>query len=193
MGKTVLLDHAVRSAADGFRLTRVEGVESEMELAYAGLHRLLLPLLSGLGGLPDPQRRALQSAFGLAATGAPDRFLVGLATLSLICDAARSGPLLCVIDDAQWLDRESLETMAIAARRLDADRVAMIFAGRDLPSIDTPLAGLDEIRVRGLEEHDAARARSERPLGDVGRLRRQADRRGDRPGHRSPSSSCPGS
>ena len=81
---------------------------------------------------------------------------MGLATLSLICDAARNAPLLCVIDDAQWLDRESLETMAIAARRLDADRVAMIFAGRDIPSIDTPLGGLDEIWVRGLEAHDAA-------------------------------------
>ena len=129
MGKTVLLDHAVRSASEDFRLAKVEGVESEMELAYAGLHRMLLPLLGGLDGLPDPQRRALQSAFGHAATGAPDRFLIGLATLSLICDAARDRPLLCVIDDAQWLDRESLETMAIAARRLDADPVAMLFAG----------------------------------------------------------------
>ncbi len=180
MGKTVLLDHAVRSAADGFRLARVEGVESEMELAYAGLHRMLLPLLAGLDGLPDPQRRALQSAFGLAATGAPDRFLIGLATLSLICDAARHRPLLCVIDDAQWLDRESLETMAIAARRLDADPVAMLFAGETSPSIDTPLGGLDEIRVRGLEHHDAAElVRSVLPA-TLDDCRRQPDRRGDR-------------
>jgi DNA-binding CsgD family transcriptional regulator len=156
MGKTALLDHAVRSAAEGFRLTRVEGVESETELAYAGLHRLLVPLLAGLDDLADPQRRALQSAFGLAAAGAPDRFLVGLATLSLICDGARQGPLLCVIDDAQWLDRESLEAMAIAARRLDADPVAMLFAGRDTSSIDVPLEGLREIRVRGLDPQDAA-------------------------------------
>lgn len=155
MGKTVLLDHAVRSAA-GFHVTRVEGVQSEMELAYAGLHRLLVPLFGGLDALPDPQRRALQSAFGLAATDPPDRFLVGLATLSLICDAARRGPLLCVIDDAQWLDLESLETMAIAARRLDADPVAMVFAGRDTPSLDTPLGGLTEMRVRGLADDDAA-------------------------------------
>ena len=157
MGKTVLLDHAVRAAAGGFQVTRIEGVESEMELPYAGLHRLLLPMLGGLDDLADPQRRALQSAFGLAATGAPDRFLVGLATLSLICDAARTGPLLCVIDDAQWIDRESLETMAIAARRLDADPVAMLFAGRDSPSIEMPLGGLNEIWVVRLEQHDAAR------------------------------------
>jgi DNA-binding CsgD family transcriptional regulator len=156
IGKTVLLNHAVRSAAHGFKLARVEGVESEMECAYAGLHRLLVPLQAGLAGLAGPQRRALEAAFGLAATGAPDRFLVGLATLSLICNAAREGPLLCVIDDAQWLDRESLESLAITARRLDADPVAMLFAGRDISGIDASLAGLNEIWVLGLEQHDAA-------------------------------------
>src|SRR3984893_5345896 len=106
VGKTALLEDAIASAA-GVRIARVAGIESEMELAYAALQQLCAPMLDGLDRLPDPQREALGVVFGLRAGEAPDRFLVGLAALSLLADAAAKQPLVCVIDDAQWLDRAS--------------------------------------------------------------------------------------
>ena len=115
IGKTALLDYAAASAA-GLRVLRATGVEPEMELAFAGLHQLCGPMLSRLGRLPDPQRAALETAFGLAAGPAPDRFLVGLAVLNLLSQLAAEGPLLCVVDDAQWLDQPSAQALAFAAR-----------------------------------------------------------------------------
>ena len=116
VGKTALLEYAVESAA-GLGVARVAGVESEMELAFAALQQLCAPMLDKLAGLPDPQRAALGVAFGLNAGAAPDRFLVGLAVLSLLSGAAEQQPLLCVIDDAQWLDRASAQALTFVARR----------------------------------------------------------------------------
>src|SRR6266851_3685898 len=117
VGKTSLLGYAVDSAA-GFRVVHLAGVESELELGFAGLHRLLVSFPSALAGLPLRQREALGSAFGLIEGTAADRFAVGLAALSLLADAAAAtSPLLCVVDDAQWLDQESLEVLAMAPRR----------------------------------------------------------------------------
>ena len=129
-GKTALLEYAIGSAA-GLRVTRVAGVESEMELAFAALQQLCAPMLDKLEGLPDPQRDALGVAFGLNIGAAPDRFLVGLAALSLLSEAAGQQPLLCVIDDAQWLDRASAQALAFVARRLLAEPVALVFATRE--------------------------------------------------------------
>ena len=130
VGKTALLDWAVGSAA-GLRVVRVAGVESEMELAFAALQQLCAPMLDKLEGLPDPQRAALGVAFGLTAGAAPDRFLVGLAVLSLVSEVAERQPLLCVVDDAQWLDRASALVLGFVARRLLADPVALVFAARE--------------------------------------------------------------
>jgi DNA-binding CsgD family transcriptional regulator len=151
VGKTALLDWAIGSAA-GLRVARVAGVESEMELAFAALQQLCAPMLDRLGGLPDPQRDALGVAFGLSTGAAPDRFLVGLATLSLLSEVAEQQPLLCVIDDAQWLDRASAQALAFVARRLLAERVALVFATRE-PAED--FRGLPELLVGGLDESDA--------------------------------------
>src|SRR3954453_13530466 len=129
VGKTALLDY-VAANASGFRITRVAGVESEMELAFAGLHQLCAPMLDGLDGLPGPQRDALRVAFGLQA-GAPNRFLVALAVLSLLAESAESEPLVCLVDDVQWLDGASVQALAFVARRLLAERIAMLFAVRD--------------------------------------------------------------
>jgi DNA-binding CsgD family transcriptional regulator len=151
VGKTALLDWAVESAA-GLRVARVAGVESEMELAFAALQLLCAPMLDRLGGLPGPQRAALGVAFGLSAGAAPDRFLVGLAALSLLSAAAERQPLLCVVDDAQWLDRASAQVLAFVARRLLADPVALVFAARE-PGEE--LRGLPGLVVGGLREADA--------------------------------------
>src|SRR5215831_21065357 len=121
IGKTALLEWAAGRAGD-MRLTRVAGVQAEMGMGYAGLHQLLVPFLGGLAGLPGPQRQALGSAFGLADAPAPDRFLVGLAALTLLTDAAAAArPVLCLVDDAQWLDQVSVEVLGFVARRLYAD------------------------------------------------------------------------
>src|SRR3954467_6315587 len=130
IGKTALLEYLVRSASD-LTVLRAVGVESEMELAYAGLHQLCAPLLDRLDTLPAPQRQALEIAYGLSAGGAPDRFLVGLAVLSLLSEAADERPIVCLVDDAQWLDRASALTLAFVARRLLAERVAVVFAARE--------------------------------------------------------------
>src|SRR5271163_4070238 len=151
VGKTALLDWAVGSAA-GLRVVRVAGVESEMELAYAALQQLCAPMLDQLGGLPDPQRAALGVAFGLTARAAPDRFLVGLAALSLLSEVAEQQPLLCVVDDAQWLDRASAQALGFVARRLLAEPVALVVAARE-PGEE--FRGLPELAVGGLREGDA--------------------------------------
>src|SRR6516165_1327769 len=130
VGKTALLEDAIASAA-GMRVARVAGVESEMELAYAALQQLCAPMLEGLERLPDPQRQALSVVFGLRAGEAPDRFLVGLAALSLLAEAAQKQPLLCVIDDAQWLDRASAQALGFVARRLLAEPAALVVAARE--------------------------------------------------------------
>ena len=151
IGKTALLEYAIESAA-GLRVVRVAGVESEMELAFAALQQLCAPMLDNLEGLPDPQRAALGVAFGLETGAAPDRFLVGLAALSLLSEAAERQPLLCVIDDAQWLDRASALVLAFVARRLLAEPVALVFATRE-PGEE--FRGLPERVVGGLREGDA--------------------------------------
>jgi DNA-binding CsgD family transcriptional regulator len=151
VGKTALLDDAIKSAA-GLRIARVAGVESEMELAFAALHQLCGPMLDRLEHLPGPQRDALGVAFGLRAGEAPNRFLVGLAALSLLAEVAGERPLLCVIDDAQWLDRASAQAIAFVARRLLAEPVALVVAARE-PGEE--FRGLPELLVGGLGDGDA--------------------------------------
>jgi len=152
VGKSALLAYLTQ-AASGCRIARAVGVESEMELAYAGLHALCAPMLGGVDRLPGPQRDALCTAFGLSAGPRPDRFLVGLAVLSLLADAAEQQPMLCVVDDAQWLDRVSAQTLAFVARRLLAERVGIVFARRE--DDERALDGLPELAVAGLRDADA--------------------------------------
>ena len=151
VGKTVLLDYLL-SRAEGCRVARATGVQSEMELAFAGLHQLCAPMLDQAGRLPVPQREALRTALGVSAGPPPDRFLVGLAVLSLLSEVAGERPLICVIDDEQWLDRASAQALGFAARRLAADPVGLVIAARD-PSEE--LAGVPELVVGGLAEGDA--------------------------------------
>jgi len=154
IGKTALLDWTVGQAGD-MQVTRVAGIESEMDLGFAGLHQVLVPFLGEMDRLPAPQRAALHAAFGLVAGAAPDRFLVGLAALTLLTEAAVERPVLCVIDDAQWLDRVSLEVLGLVARRLLADRVAMIFAVRDGDRRTDPIEGLTGLAVGPLPDEAA--------------------------------------
>src|SRR5713101_3845130 len=154
IGKTALLEHMIDAASD-FRVVRALGIESEMKLGFAGLHQLVVPFLPQLNRLPVPQRGALASVFGLAAGPPPDRFQVGLATLTLLADAASEKPLLCVIDDTQWLDVESSEVLAFVARRLYADRIALLFAVREPSERRIALAGLPELNIGGLLTEDA--------------------------------------
>jgi DNA-binding CsgD family transcriptional regulator len=153
VGKSALLDYLVERAAD-CRILRAVGVDAEMELAYAGLHQLCGPLFDRLEPLPAPQRDALATAFGLRAGEAPDRFLVSLAVLSLLGEAAGEQPLICLVDDAQWLDRASAQVLAFVARRLQAESVALVFGLRQ-PSQDDVLNGLPELVVEGLGYDDA--------------------------------------
>jgi tetratricopeptide (TPR) repeat protein len=151
IGKTALLDYAIQSAS-GFRVARAAGVESEMELAFAALHQLCAPMLDRLERLPGPQHDAGGVAFGLSAGNAPDRFLVGLAVLSLLSEVGEERPLLCLVDDAQWLDRASAQALAFVARRLLADSVALVVATRE--PIEE-LTGQPELLVEGLGNGDA--------------------------------------
>jgi DNA-binding CsgD family transcriptional regulator len=153
MGKTALLHHCARQAS-GFRVARIAGVESEMELPFAGLHQLCTPMLDRLGALPEPQQAALHVALGLSSGTASDRFLVGLAALGLLSEAASERPLLCVVDDAQWLDAASGQVLGFVARRLLAESVAIVFAVRD-PSDARELVGLPELALEGLAEEDS--------------------------------------
>lgn len=151
VGKTALLEHLTEQAS-GCKFARAAGVQSEMELPFAGLHQLCAPMLGNLPRLPPPQREALRTAFGMSAGSAPDRFLVGLAVLSLLSDTAEQQPLVCVLDDEQWLDRTSAQVLGFVARRLMAESVALIFAAR-VPSGE--LKGLPDLVVEPLAESDA--------------------------------------
>jgi len=151
VGKTVLLDY-LAGRAHGCRVTRATGVQSEMELAFAGLHQLCAPMLDHLDRIPVPQHDALRTAFGVAAGPAPDRFLVGLGVLSLLSEAAAESPLICVIDDEQWLDRASVQALGFVARRLGAEPVGLVFGARE-PGEE--LAGLPVLEVDGLGDSDA--------------------------------------
>jgi DNA-binding CsgD family transcriptional regulator len=153
IGKTVLLDYLAGQAADaGCRVVRAVGVQWEMELAFAGLHQLCGPMLDHLGRIPVPQHDALRTSFGIAAGPPPDRFLVGLAVLSLLSEVAGDRPLICLVDDEQWLDRASAQALGFTARRLGADPVGLVFAAREP---DPGLARLPELDVGGLQDKDA--------------------------------------
>jgi predicted ATPase len=154
IGKTALLNALVDAAGD-LSAVRLEGVESEMQLGYAALHRLVRPYLYRLEHLPEPQRDALESAFGLTSLAPADRFMVGLAALSLLGDVAKDEPLLIVVDDAQWLDRESVAALVFVARRLHADGVALVFAVRESLEIGAVFQGVPELRINGLDEESA--------------------------------------
>ena len=151
IGKTALLDYAIQSSS-GFRVVRAAGVESEMELAFAVLHQLCAPMLDRLERLPGPQHDAAGVAFGLSAGKPPDRFLIGLAVLSLLSEVGEERPLLCLVDDAQWMDRASAQVLAFVARRLLANSVALVVATRE--PIEE-LAGQPELLVEGLGNGDA--------------------------------------
>jgi DNA-binding CsgD family transcriptional regulator len=151
VGKTALLDYLAERSSD-CRIARAAGVQSEMELPFAALHQLCAPMLDSLQGLPMPQREAVRTAFGMSSGPAPDRFLVGLGVLSLLSDVASQQPLLCLVDDEQWLDRASAQVLGFVARRFGAESVGLVFAART-PSGE--LAGLEELRVEGLPEADA--------------------------------------
>jgi DNA-binding CsgD family transcriptional regulator len=153
IGKSALLDYVETNAA-GCRIARLAGAEAEMELAYAGLHQICGPFLDRLDCLPDPQRIALSTAFGLIGGVAPDRFMVGLAVLDLLADRAEERPLICLIDDAQWLDRVSAQTVAFVARRLAAERIAVVVVVRE-PSDERDFVGLPELTVHGVSDTDA--------------------------------------
>jgi DNA-binding CsgD family transcriptional regulator/tetratricopeptide (TPR) repeat protein len=180
VGKSALLEYAAESAA-GCRIARVAGDESEMELAFAGLHLVCAPLLDRLDRIPPPQREALATAFGLSAGDPPDRFLVGLAVLSLLAEVAEERPLICLIDDAHWLDRASTLALAFVARRLLAERVGMVFAMRE--GADAPgLGGLPDLPVRGLgdtDSHGLLRAGLHAPLDPAVMDRIVADTHGN--------------
>ena len=152
VGKTALLEY-LAGRASGCRVATVAGVQSEMELAFAALHRLCAAMLDRLERLPVPQREALRTAFGVGAGRAPDHFLVGLAVLGLLSEMAADRPLVCLVDDAQWLDRASAQVLAFVARRLGAESVAVVFATRVVPAGE--LAGLPELVAEGLGEQDA--------------------------------------
>jgi len=154
VGKSALLEYAVASAsASGFQVVRAAGVEPEMELAFAGLQQLCAPLLDGLAQLPGPQRAAIETAFGVSAGVPPDPFFVGLGVLGLL-SAAAARPLLCVVDDVQWLDQASARALGVAARRLQADAVAVLLAGRQAGEL-AGAAGPAEVRLAGLADADA--------------------------------------
>jgi DNA-binding CsgD family transcriptional regulator len=180
VGKTALLEYALERAS-GCRVARAAGVQSEMELVFAGLHQLCAPMLDRVERLPGPQRDALGTAFGLARGVAPDRFLVGLAVLSLLSEVAEEQPLVCLVDDAQWLDRASAQALAFVARRLLAESVALVFAAR-APGEEQELRGLRELMVEGLGEGDARallRSALPGPLDERVRDRIVAETRGN--------------
>lgn len=151
VGKTALLDY-LAGHADGCRVMRTSGVQSEMELAFAGLHQLCAPVLDLLASLPAPQCEALQTVFGISAGPPPDMFLIGLGVLSLLAEAAEQQPLICLVDDQQWLDRCSAQILSFVARRLDAESVGLVFATRQVSQV---LSGLPEYSIGGLRDADA--------------------------------------
>jgi DNA-binding CsgD family transcriptional regulator len=155
VGKSTLLEQAIASAPD-LQALRVVAVESEMALGFAAVHQLVRPLLPALDRLPEPQRRALGICFGLVSGPPADRFLIGLAVLTLLADAAASRPVLCVVDDTQWLDEESADVLGFVARRLLAYGIAVLFAVRETAERDFRMTGLPELRIAGLSTRDAS-------------------------------------
>ena len=153
IGKTALLEYLIEQAS-GCMVARATGVQADMELPFAGLQQLLGSMLGSLERLPDPQRDAVEVAFGLRSGSAPDRYAVGLAVLGLLAEASEQEPLVCVVDDAQWLDQASALTLAFVARRLMAESVALVFAVRE-PIEQETFAGLPELVVEGLSDEDA--------------------------------------
>lgn len=164
-GKSALLDY-VAARSHGCRLDRAVGVESEMELPFAMLHQLCMPVLDRVERLPTPQREALETAFGLSDGRQPDPFLVGLAVLTLLSDVAGTQPLVCLVDDAQWLDHASALVLAFVARRLEAESVLLVFAERDDGALQE-LTGLPELQLDGLSQADARELLSSSSLGPL--------------------------
>jgi DNA-binding CsgD family transcriptional regulator len=164
-GKSALLDY-VAARSDGCRLDRVVGVESEMELPYAKLHQLCMPVLDRVERLPTPQREALETSFGLSDGRQPDPFLVGLAVLTLLSDVAATQPLVCLVDDAHWLDHGSALVLAFVARRLGAESILLLFAERDDGALQE-LTGLPELQLDGLSQADARELLSSSSLGPL--------------------------
>ncbi|MFC6575785.1 AAA family ATPase [Planomonospora parontospora] len=177
IGKTALLDHAA-AAAGGMRLLRGTGIEFEAELPFSGLQLLVRPALGSLAALPGPQREALEAAFGLGPAAGAEPMLVGLAVLSLLAEHAGETGLLCLVDDAQWLDRASRDALVFAARRLHAEGVAMIFAARDGEG-SFPFPGLPELRLSGLAPAAAAALLDRHPLAPAVRHRLLAEAGGN--------------
>src|SRR6476646_1148388 len=165
IGKTALLEQLIEDAA-GCTVARATGVHADMELPFAGLQQLFGSMLGSLERLPDPQRDAVEVAFGLRSGPAPDRFEVGLAMLGLLAEVAEQEPIVCIVDDAQWLDQASARTLAFVARRLMAESVGLVFAVRE-PADEQTFAGLPELIVGGLNDEDA---RAVLALGIPGRL-----------------------
>jgi DNA-binding CsgD family transcriptional regulator len=184
IGKTALLEFAREAAStSGFRAEYATGVEAETDFAFAALHRLCAPLLDRAGALPEPQQTALDVAFGRLGGAAPDRFLVGLATLNLFAEAAEEGPLICLVDDAQWLDQASAQVLSFVARRVAAERILLVFALRDPTDRDVrSFVGLPELRLDGLGQADARALLAvavRTPLDDMVRDRIVAEARGN--------------
>jgi hypothetical protein len=180
IGKTALLRHAARETS-GFRVTHVTGVEAEMELPFAGIHQLCAPMLPRLDALPQPQQDGLRVALGLASGQVPERFLVGLAVLGLLSAEAEERPLLCLVDDAQWLDAASGLILGFVARRLLAESVAIVVTVRE-PSARHDFDGLLDLPLRGLTDEDARtllRRAVPGPLDDRVRNRIVAETRGN--------------
>ena len=157
IGKSTLLARASSSAADrGMLVLTTTGAECEMHLPFAGLHQLLRPLLAHVDQLPGPQREALQAAFGMTDAAAPEFFLIALATLDLLADAAASSPLLAIVEDAQWLDRPSSDVLAFVARRVSLEPIVVLFAIREGAASAVEVVGLPELRLEPLDEVAAA-------------------------------------
>ncbi len=156
IGKTALLQYLI-DAASGLMSLRCSGAESEMGLAFAGLHELCAPLFGDFGSLPEPQRVALSVALGLEAGPSPDKFVVGLATLNLLAAASERGPVMCFVEDAHWLEQASAQVLGFVGRRLLAEPVGLVFAAHAPVLEPNPLQGLPEWRVEGLDQ-PAARA-----------------------------------
>jgi DNA-binding CsgD family transcriptional regulator len=161
VGKSALLEHALEQSS-AMRVLRAGGIEAESELAFAALHQLLRPVLDLVGHLAEPQAAALAGAIGLSGESVDDRFLVGVAVLNLLAEAAEEEPLLCVIDDAQWLDGPSADALTFAARRLEAEGVVVLFAARDGEARRFEAGGLAELRLEGLGTEAAAELLAER-------------------------------
>jgi hypothetical protein len=164
IGKTALLEYAAEHA-EGFQVLRCSGVESEAELPFAALHLMLRPLLDRIDALPGPQAAALRGAFGMVEASASDRFLVGLATLTLLADAAGERPVLCLLDDAQWLDRETTEALLFASRRLYAEGVVVMGATRDRTAACLDIQPLGPFLLSGLDRGAAGSLLDERAAG----------------------------